>query len=156
MIERENNNQSSTKPKRGNIQQRSQVLGYVPMQIANLSLEEIELKKQTYLGVASPLHLSETQVLEGQGVSVFQRGTRPMREKFEGYLQEILAHVKEEDRPILENVLRQYKHLFYGLVSKELGCTSQVEHWIKTGDARLVKRSPYPTPHALKSVVKNI
>jgi hypothetical protein len=141
-IERENNNQSSTKPKRGNIQQRTQVLGYVPMQIANLSLEEVELKKQTYLGVASPLQLSETQVLEGHGVSVVQRGTRPKQEKFEGYLQEKLAHV-QEDRLILENVLRQYKHLFYGLGNKELGCTTHVEHSIETGDARPIKKNPY-------------
>jgi hypothetical protein len=36
-------------------QKRTQVLGYVPIQIVNLSLEEVELKKQTYIGIASPI-----------------------------------------------------------------------------------------------------
>jgi len=34
-----------------------------------------------------------------------------------------------------------------------LGCTSQVEHSIETGDAKPIKRNPYQIPHALKSVV---
>jgi len=49
--------------------------------------------------------------------------------------------------------LRKYKHLFYGLGSTQLGCTSQVEHSIDTGDAKPIKRSPYRIPHALKPVV---
>jgi hypothetical protein len=32
-----------------------QVLGYVPIQIANLSLEEVELKKHSEIGVVSPI-----------------------------------------------------------------------------------------------------
>jgi hypothetical protein len=42
----------STKMETKNIQRKAQVLGYVPMQITNLSLEEVELGKQTYIGVA--------------------------------------------------------------------------------------------------------
>jgi hypothetical protein len=37
------------------------LLGYVPIQIANLSLEEINLEKQNYIGVASPIHVNDTQ-----------------------------------------------------------------------------------------------
>ena len=54
---------------------------------------------------------------------------------------------------MLENALRRYKHLFYGLNSEELGCTSQVEHSIETADARPIKRNPYRIPYALKPVV---
>jgi hypothetical protein len=43
--------------------------------------------------------------------------------------------------------------LFYGLGSRELGCTSQVKHSIDTGEAKPIKRNPYRTPYALKSVV---
>ena len=51
--------------------------------------------------------------------------------------------------------LRRYKHLFYGLGSRQVGCASQVEHAIDTGDARPIKRNPYRTPHALKPVVES-
>jgi hypothetical protein len=65
--------------------------------------------------------------------------------------------MNKEGRNILEAELRRYKHLFYGLESRELGCTSQEEHGIETGYARPIKKSPYMIPHALKAVVdKNI
>ena len=73
--------------------------------------------------------------------------------EFMNYLEDKLAHLNGKDRYILEPVLRRYKHLFYGLDSTELGCTSQVEHSIDTGEARPIKKNPYRTPHALKSVV---
>jgi len=37
------------------IKRRTQILGYVPIQVVNLSLEELELQKQTYVGEASPI-----------------------------------------------------------------------------------------------------
>ena len=74
-------------------------------------------------------------------------------QKFEEYLQEKLAHLKHAERRTLEPVLRRYKHLFYGLGSNQLGCTSQVEHSIETGDAKPIKGNPYRIPHALKPVV---
>jgi len=36
---------------------RIQLLGYVPIQIVNLSLEEVELSRHRYIGVASPIQL---------------------------------------------------------------------------------------------------
>jgi len=53
-----------------NIQRKAQVLGYVPMQITNLSLEEVELGKQTYVGVASPIQIGNTQEQKGYDVNV--------------------------------------------------------------------------------------
>jgi hypothetical protein len=64
-----------------------------------------------------------------------------------------MAHLKGEDRSMLEVALRRYTHLFYRLKSEELGCTGQVEHSIETGDARPIKKNPYRIPHALKPVV---
>jgi hypothetical protein len=40
-----------------------------------------------------------------------------------------------------------------GVGSKELGCTSQIEHSIETGDAQPIKINPSLIPHALKPVV---
>jgi len=129
-------------------------LGYVPVQVANLSLEEIELKKHSEIGVASPI------LIDGER----RRGTydvRPVTETsgetvqdFDNYLKGKLAHLTDKDRCTLEPVLQRYKHLFSGLGSQQVGCASQVEHVIDTGDARPIKRNPYRTPHALKPVVE--
>jgi hypothetical protein len=119
-----------------------------------LSLEGVRLGKQTYVGVASPIQVDETQVSMGYDINPVLRDNEEAKPiKFENYLREKLTHLREEDRYILESVLRQYKHLFYGLGSKELGSTSQVEQSIETGDARPIKRSTYRNPHALKPVV---
>jgi hypothetical protein len=129
------------------------VLGYVPIQVVNLSLEEVELQKQTYIGVASPVHVNEIQVIEGYDVNIIRQEPNATQGNFEEHLKEKLTHLNRKDRNILEAVVRQYKHLFYGLGSKELGCTSQIEHSIETGDAKPIKKSPYMIPHALKPVV---
>ncbi len=43
---------------------KAQVLGYVPTQIGNLSLEEIDLPKQMYVGVASHIVIGKLQEFE--------------------------------------------------------------------------------------------
>ena len=129
------------------------MLGYVPIQVVNLSLEEVELVKQTYVGVASPIQVQGTQKLEGYNVSTIRRESTARQGDFDKYLREKLAHLKGEERSLLELALRQYEHLFYGLKSEELGCTGQVEHSIETGDARPIKRNHYRIPYALKPVV---
>ena len=49
------------------------MLGHVLTQVVNLSLEELELVKHTYVGVASPIQFKETQELEGYNVNTVQR-----------------------------------------------------------------------------------
>jgi len=151
--DRENKGYSSIKNKGKNIQQRTQVLGYVPIQIVNLSLEEVDIEAGNYIGVASPIQVEETQEHKGYNVNTVKRVNSAKQDSFDAYLREKLAHIKGEDRSMLENALRRYKHLFYGLNSEELGCTSQVEHSIETGDARPIKQNPYRIPYALKPVV---
>jgi hypothetical protein len=60
---------------------------------------------------------------------------------FAKYVQEKLGHLRKDDRQILEPVLRQYKHLFYTIGSRKLGCTSQVEHGIETGSQTHTEKS---------------
>jgi len=55
------------------------------------------------------------------------------------------VHLKGEERSKLESALRRYEHLFYGLQSEELGCTSQVEPSIVTGNAK-PQKSPFRIP----------
>ena len=132
----------------------SQVIGYVPIQIANLSLEEIKIGKQTYIGEASPIQIDETHRDEGYEINPVLRNEGTTSREFDDYIRDKLMHLAKREQCILEPVLRKYQHLFYGLGSIELGSTSQVEHSIETGDARPIKRNPYRTPHALKPVVE--
>jgi hypothetical protein len=59
--------------KRKNIQGKVQVLGYVPIQVVYLSLEIVKLGKQTYIWVASPIQVKETQEREGYNVNTVQQ-----------------------------------------------------------------------------------
>ena len=57
-------------------------------------------------------------------VNTVQRESTARQGIFDKYLREKLAHLKGEDRSLLETTLRRYEHLFYGLKCEELGCTS--------------------------------
>ena len=131
-----------------------QVLGYVPIQVVNLSLEEIEQDKYEYVGVASPKQIADTYDCRGYVVNSIGQTHKGMRDEFKDYLREKLEHLDAKDCCILQPVLQRYKHLFYGVGSTELGCSGQVEHSIETGDARPIKKTPYQTPFALKPVVE--
>jgi hypothetical protein len=128
------------------MQKRIQMLGCVPVQIVNLSLEEVELEKHRYIGVASPIQTDDMQSCRRYDVSSVVHTYEETQKGFEDYLLKKLAHLNEKDRYILGPVLQQYKHLFYDLGSMELGCTSQVEYSIDAGDARPIKKTPYRTP----------
>jgi hypothetical protein len=130
------------------------VLGYVPIHIVNLSLEEIEIEKYKEVGVVSPLQVGEAQVLQRRNVKIVQNGVDAVPGDFEKCAQEKLLHLETRDRLILKPVLYQYEHLFYGIGSRKLGCTNLVEHEIEKGGARPIKWNPYRIPHALKPVVE--
>ena len=83
-----------------------QVLGFVPIQIANLSLQEVELNKYTYIGVASPIQVNDACDCEGYVVNSVDRTHNDKKSEFRGYLQEKLAHLDVKDRYILEPVLQ--------------------------------------------------
>jgi len=88
------------------------LLGYVPIEHVNLSLEGIELGKQKYIGVASNIQVDDTQNYEKYVVNTVLRTHSETKNEFRNYLKDKLAHIDEKDRYILEPVLRQYKHLF--------------------------------------------
>jgi hypothetical protein len=134
------------------------ILGYVPIQILNLSLEEVELPKHMYVGLASP---TEPCVAGSQGIDnavntvTIGNGDKGQSEiVFELYLNEKLGHLTAQDRNKLEPVLRKYNHIFYQKGSSGIGCTGVVKHKINTGDVQPIKRTQYRTPHASKPVVE--
>jgi hypothetical protein len=135
---------------------RGQIIGYVPIQVVNLSLEEITLSKHMCVGIASP---TETCVGDGpEKVHIVNKskghGDEDRSEQdFESYLSRKLEHMAERDENCLRPVLRKYRHLFYQEGSTAIGCTSRIQHKIDTGDALPIKKSPYRIPHALKPVV---
>ena len=67
---------------------KAQVLGYVPTQIGNLSLEEIELSKQMYVGVASHIVIGKLQECEECEVNPVLRDDEVTSREFEDYLGE--------------------------------------------------------------------
>ena len=67
---------------------KAQVLGYVPTQIGNLSLEETELSKQMYVGVASPFFIGKLQEFEECEVNPVMRDDEVTSREFEDYLGE--------------------------------------------------------------------
>jgi len=87
----QNNIESENK----NIQQKTKVLGYVPVEIVNISLK-VQLVKQTYVGVASPITVRDTRDIVGYDVNAIQRDSTEQG-NFDEYLQEKLAHLKGED-----------------------------------------------------------
>jgi hypothetical protein len=136
---------------------RDYLMGFVPVQISNLSLEEVEISKHTCVGVASPICCSENKDPDDCRIHIVQRvenGKIQNKQPFQEYLEKELDHLQGRDRQILETVLRKYSHLFYGFENTDIGCTSQVQHAIDTGDARPIKKNPYRIPHALKPVVR--
>jgi hypothetical protein len=151
----ENIEENKAKMQKGT--KRDHIVGFVPIHIINLSLEEITMKKHQSVGTDSPMKCSNIEDLPVQEVHTVQKraGNRENDEVFEQYLQGKLGHLTGEDYQVLRAVLRKYRHLFYQEGSMEIGCTSQVKHTIETGDARPIKKNPYRVPHALKSVVED-
>jgi hypothetical protein len=132
---------------------RDHVIGFVPIQVVNLLLEEMEMPKNMCVGVASPTENYDVTDFNIQDVYALQGRTKGKvnEEVSEQYSQEKLGHLTGKDQKLLGDILRKYCHLFYELGSREIGCTCYVKHTIDTGDASPI--NPYRIPHALKSVV---
>jgi hypothetical protein len=137
----------------------SKIIGYVPIQVMNLSLEEVKPLERMCVGLASPTETCVgNELARVQGVLELretEKGDKGRSEiTFELYLNEKLGHLTEQDRSKLELILRKYCHIFYQEDSSAIRCTSTVKHKIDTGDAQPIKKTPYRTPHALKPVVE--
>jgi hypothetical protein len=108
-----------------------EIIGYVPIQVINLSLEEVELSKHMYVGFALP-----TEICMGNELVRVQRvhELRETKEEdmdrsevaFEFCLNEKLGHLTEKDQNKLETILKKYCHIFYQEDSSVIGCTSIV------------------------------
>jgi hypothetical protein len=124
---------------------RDRLMGFVPIQISNLSLEEVEISKHTCVGVASPIFCSENEDPDDCRIRIVHRVENEKdknKQHFQEYLEKKLDHLRGRDRQILETVLRKYSHLFYGFGNTDIGCTSHVQHAIETGDARPIRKIP--------------
>ena len=73
-----------------------------------------------------------------QGV---EKGEQRTAQKFDDYLRGKLQHLTNTDQRLLVSVLKKYRHLFYGIDNLSLGCTSQKQHAVDTGDAQPIKKS---------------
>jgi hypothetical protein len=83
-----------------------QVLGCVPVQIVNLSLEGVRLEKHRYIGETSPIHRNTTQSCYDCNVSSVTKTCEETTKEFKKYLQEKIVHLEKGDQLILKPVLR--------------------------------------------------
>ena len=70
--------------------------------------------------------------------------------KYSEYLECVLGHLTRKDRTVLEHVLRKYRHLFHDDEAAEFQGTDFVEHKIKTGGVRPIRKAQYRVPYALR------
>jgi hypothetical protein len=92
---------------------RYRLMGFVPIQISNPSLEEVEISKHTCVGVASPICCSENEDPDDCRIRIVQRvenGKTKNKQQFQEYLEMKLDHLQGRDHQILETVLRKYSH----------------------------------------------
>ena len=73
----------------------------MPIEITNLSLEEVELEPKTYVGAASPIGIIETQECKRCNVNIINREVNTKQDGFDKYLGEKLAHIQRKDRNLL-------------------------------------------------------
>ena len=94
-----------------NLKVKKKVLGYMPVQIANLSLEEIELKKNIEVGIASPIEIDgercrgtyvESPVSEDSSTSPV---TRVSRETVQDFSRNNVSQVIETSRKTVNPVI---------------------------------------------------
>jgi hypothetical protein len=130
--------------------------------LVNFSHKEIESPKATVLGVAvetsasivaeindevktNPKHRRKTQC----GVNTVVEDTN-----CEQYLQDKLGHLSQEERSVIEPVLRKYRHIFHVEGRNDFTGTDLIEHRI-TVDAKPIRKAPYRVPFALKKEMEN-
>jgi hypothetical protein len=66
-----------------------------------------------------------------------------------------LDHLGRRKKEIIDPVLLKYAHLFHHEETNDFKGTDVVEHQILTGDARPIRRPPYPVPYAQREGMRN-
>jgi hypothetical protein len=94
--------------------------GFVPLHIANVSLESIELNKGVYVGEAFAIFCEDVDcdtemAYEMHAVQGVEKVTKRTMHKFDEYLQDKLQHLTRNNRELLGAVLTKCRHLFYGI-----------------------------------------
>ena len=85
--------------------------------------------------------------------------TKPHRSKrnealYEKLLRNILDHLSQEERQILEPVLLKYAQVFQNNETNDFKDTDIIKPQILVGDARRIRRTQYRTPFALRDEMK--
>jgi hypothetical protein len=62
--------------------------------------------------------------------------------KFKTYLQSALGHLTDEERAVMEPVLREYRHVFHDKRDYEFRGTDLIGHRFITGDAKPIRKPP--------------
>jgi hypothetical protein len=127
--------------------------------LANFRDEPLTIPKATVLGVAEGISESTVDKINTGGQASSSVPTRPHRKKknevlYNKLLQGKLDHLPQEERQLIEPVLRKYAHVFHDEETNDFKATDVIEHEILVGDARPIRRPPYRTPYALRDEMK--
>ena len=122
----------------------------MPVEIINLTAEEIVLPQGYSLGIACEVEIADftkikrNEIIEndvGRSINIV-RNEREDRKQFEHYLRDKLSHLDGLDAQLMSKVLRDNRDLFYKEGSRDIGCSSTVKHEINTGNAHPVRKQP--------------
>jgi hypothetical protein len=129
--------------------------------LVNFTQEQIVLTKSTVLGIAEevspcvaaainddvpgsqPCHKQLND--EHQHVNTVARNA-----KYKQYLDGVLRHQTKQERDVLEPVLQNFQHVFHDDEHTEFKGKDLVEHRIRTGDARPIRKARHRVPYALR------
>jgi len=126
--------------------------------LANFSKEEIVIPKATVVGVAEEISPTLLAAINDDARPADKRNDRTHCDidgvedeaKFRDYLREVLGHLPEHERAVMEPVLCKYKRVFHMNEDSPFQGTDLVEHRVITGDARPIRKAPYRVPFALR------
>jgi len=61
-----------------------------------------------------------------------------------------LSHLSEEERKIIEPVLKEYAHVFHDAETNDFKGTDLAQHEILVGDVRPIRKPQYRVPYSLR------
>jgi len=125
--------------------------------LANFSEETLTVPKHTVLGVAQQVSEELIDKINAESES---DSDRPLtRKKNEALYKKLLPgkldHLTNEERRHTEHILEKYAHIFHDDGENDFKCTNEMEHQIYVGEVKLIRKSPYRFPFALRQEMQN-
>ena len=136
----------------------------VPIRIINTTEQEIKVFRETTMAYALPTHSIQSITTVYNPINHIQSETVISKHTLNENVHEVAnaldkldlseADLTEVEKAQLLQVLHKYKSAF-ALHDYDLGRCTIIEHAIDTGNAEPVRKPPYRTPFAQRTIVEN-